>query len=173
LRKHLRTVHRLTQQIEKQGIITRPQDEITEVLIDYVIKDLRPISTVEGTGFVALCQALNPDYRLPCRQTLTKRISDRMDPTMNHLKEAVKGTSVAITTDIWSSDSKEAYLDISIHWINDKFILNHAVADFILMRGSHTKEAISHEIRTVINEWKFNISAIVTDNGANMTGVYN
>jgi len=99
----------------------------------------------------------------------SKRIADRMDPTMDLLKEAVKGTSVAITTDIWSSDNKDAYLDISIHWIDDNFILNHGVADFILLRGSHTAENIAHEIRTVIDEWKLNISAIVTDNGPNMT----
>jgi len=66
LSKHLHTVHKLAHQImEKQQVITRPQEEITEALMNCVIKDLRPVSMIEGPGFVAFCQALNPDYILP------------------------------------------------------------------------------------------------------------
>lgn len=40
---------------------------MAEVLVDMVIEDFQPFSTVEGSGFRKLVKALAPSYVLPTR----------------------------------------------------------------------------------------------------------
>jgi len=87
----------------------------------------------------------------------------------DNLKGILVNETVSITTDIWSSYSKDSFLDISIQWIDELYNLQQVFLDFKLIRGPHTAVNIASILKEAIDNWKLNIIGIVTDNGANIT----
>ena len=52
---------------------------ITDGLVEFISKDMMPISIVEGNGFINFLKILEPQYSLPSRKTITKRLEDKYD----------------------------------------------------------------------------------------------
>ena len=40
----------------------------TEAVADFVLKDMRPVSVVDGQGFLNLMHVVEPRYTVPCRK---------------------------------------------------------------------------------------------------------
>ena len=55
------------------------ESEITELIVNLIVKDLQPFSIVEDTGFRELIEFAFPSYKIPCRQTLTKRVEEKFE----------------------------------------------------------------------------------------------
>lgn len=51
--------------------ITIYQD-LTKKGVVMIVKDLQPLSIVEGEDFREFTEALNPQYKMPCRTTMHK-----------------------------------------------------------------------------------------------------
>jgi len=59
--------------------------------------DMLPFSTVENKGFRKLMSVIEPDYKVPCRNTIIVRIEKMYDDKMMELKrnlENIKGSHV-------------------------------------------------------------------------------
>jgi len=50
--------------------------KITELIINTIVGDLRPISLVERENFKKLIDELAPDYEIPSRCTVTRKIAE-------------------------------------------------------------------------------------------------
>jgi len=137
-------------------------------LIGFLVEDIKPVSMVYSDSFREFCHNLNPSFKVPCRQTITKAIRQKAIPVQALLREKIRGRTLSLTTDLWSSDNKEVYLCLTVHWIDDQFILQHGILEFKLVYGSHTKEMLANEIGQVLNDWDVKPVAIVTDSAANM-----
>lgn len=48
-----------------------------ESVLNFIIRDLRPGTCVEGAGFRSLCNSLNPKYQPPCYKTVRKMLEER------------------------------------------------------------------------------------------------
>ncbi|XP_077972397.1 E3 SUMO-protein ligase ZBED1-like [Styela clava] len=51
--------------------------KITELILNTIIGDLRPIGLVEGENFKKLIKELAPGYEMPSRRTLTRNIEEK------------------------------------------------------------------------------------------------
>jgi hypothetical protein len=51
---------------------TKRAKEITKSLMKFVIKDLRPLSIIEGKGFLEFMEIVIPEYIVPSKQTITR-----------------------------------------------------------------------------------------------------
>lgn len=40
-------------------------------LVEFITRDFQPLSVVQDKGFTSLVHALNPQYSIPCRQTVS------------------------------------------------------------------------------------------------------
>ncbi|RXM35974.1 Protein canopy-1, partial [Acipenser ruthenus] len=79
-----------------------------------IVKDLRPISLVEGTAFNDLIQFLEPSYQVPSRKYFTQLIEKKYSATADVIKrELATAFSIALTTDIWTIIATEAYLSVT------------------------------------------------------------
>ena len=58
---------------------------LTEATADFILKDMRPVSVVDGQGFLNLMHVAKPRYTVPCRETVTGLI----DQKYHVLKEQV------------------------------------------------------------------------------------
>jgi hypothetical protein len=78
---------------------------ITRSIAEFVVKDLRPLSVIEGAGFKAMLHTIDPRYQPVVRATLLEK---HVVPLYNVTKQEVlsdirKGSRHAFTTDAWTS----------------------------------------------------------------------
>lgn len=76
---------------------------------------------------------------------------------------------MAITTDIWISDSNIGYITLTAHFIFNDTLNAHVLATKDIY-CSHTGENIANIVRLIWTEWNVidKIVAVVSDNGANI-----
>ena len=84
-------------------------------IADFIARDARPISLVEGDGFLSLLKYTDPDYVVKAPSTTTKLIKKRCDQAVKSLRLKL-GTAqfVAFTTGMWTSNQKIAYMYLRI-----------------------------------------------------------
>lgn len=76
---------------------------------------------------------------------------------------------LAVTTDIWTSDSNKAYISATTHFVHNNKIINAVLATKKIPE-SHTGENIASALSNCFDEWdiKNKIVTVVSDNGANI-----
>ena len=83
-------------------------------------RDLRPISIVNGEGFIDFCRELNPSYDVPGPSTVstyfTKMYTSEKSELLNVLSMQ---TGVALTSDHWTSLATEGYITVTCHFIDE------------------------------------------------------
>lgn len=148
--------------------------QLTDAVVDFIARDLRPVNVVDGIGFLQLMQTAEPRYVVPCRKTMMSVI----DTKYRVLKRTVRGAigsqdSVALTTDMWTSRAGDAYFSLTAHYITPKdFEMKHNSLQCHFMPGSHDHLLISTAIRDSLRDWCIDlnedVSAFTTDNGSNV-----
>ena len=114
---------------------------------------------------------LEPDYVVPTRKTMSAKIKNMHSDGLNALTKAVRGKSVALTTDHWTSGATESFMTVTIHYIDDEWILRSCVLHTIEMPESHTAQNIADRLIACSAKFEINpknIIAIVRDGAANM-----
>ena len=136
-----------------------------------IVTDLQPLSIVENKGFLEYSYKLQPLYKVPNR----KLLSNIMLPAKYHkIRERLHGmlkevSHIAVTTDMWTSDSNRAFLALTSHFIFENK-LKSAVLAATEISEWHTAENIAAAISTIFEEWSIStkVITIVSDNGANI-----
>ena len=85
----------------------KPTDARTKaankVLLQYIARDMRPLSVVENPGFWGLIAHLQPCYTLPSRPTVRAMIEPEAANLRSKIKEELASAMfVSFTTDIWT-----------------------------------------------------------------------
>ena len=96
--------------------------QITKLLANLVARDNHPAALVEGEGFKALLNFIEPGYKAPTSTHIVKIIHQRHDLGKQLLKEKFQAgakVGLALTTDIWSSCANDAYLSLTAHFIDE------------------------------------------------------
>ena len=79
-----------------------------------------PLSIVEHLGFKRFCCALQPQFTVPCRNTIKKDILTLYGVERDRFQRIVDGNlgRVAITTDLWTAtNQKMGYMAVTSHYI--------------------------------------------------------
>lgn len=152
------------------SLSAKRQEAITEKLISFVAKDMRPISVVDGAGFKEFCQAMEPRYHIPSRGTVTNRIVEVYNSTSDKIKESIKDKVVALTTDGWTSIATVSYVTATAHWINDEWEMLNNVLKTKALKVSHTAENVGECIQEILDVFgieRGSVISITTDNATN------
>jgi hypothetical protein len=119
-------------------------------LAEFLLRDMRPLQTVEGEGFKAFIYRLNPRFVIPNRAKITRQCDTLAKALQTKMRGIMKDVSyLAITVDGWTSTAIDSYLLVSGHWLDVDFQLNKctlAVHPFYL---SHTAENLRNEVSYV------------------------
>ncbi len=134
---------------------------------------MQPFTIVENSEFKLLVNKLNSYYILSCRQTLKEKFIENYDVRRNGLINEISqiNSKISLTTDIWTSEiSKDCYLEVTMHYINNNWELKNLLFDLIPINGSHTAGLITSKLLQILEEFNINnnILALTTDNGSNM-----
>lgn len=165
------TLVEMCQKLEQYRPSSDRSKNITDKIAMFIVKDLRPFSVVSNEGFRALVQTLDPRYTIPSRTYFSETaIPDMYDQVKADVKlQLSKASSVALTTDGWTSRATESYVTITSTHISDDWQMHNYVLQTRELPLSHTGENIANVLKDAINEWGLpECSALVTDNAANM-----
>lgn len=146
--------------------------ELTNSILNMIITDMRLLSMVEDSGFKAMVSTFHPKYELPSRTFFTKQMEKKYEVIKAKMKQALQETdSVALTTDIETSISTEAYMGVTCHYIGKNWnMVSHSLTTMPL-EERHTAANIAEWIEEVTAKFYIpakKIKAVVHDNGANV-----
>nr|XP_055067976.1 E3 SUMO-protein ligase ZBED1-like [Misgurnus anguillicaudatus] len=146
------------------------KEAINSKLAKFICRDMRPISIVEGEGFIDFVRELEPRYIIPSRTTVTKNIAKIYDTTRENMRQILSGKNVALTTDGWSSLATEAYVTVTAHVISETWEFHDFVLQTKQLRGSHTAENVAECITGILRDFAIqpdSVVAFTTDNALN------
>ena len=103
---------------------SRRAREITSAMAQFIVKDLRPYVVVENEGFKNLIKVLEPKYSIPSRQHFSEKVIPELYTKVStQVKQDLKSSYVAITTDGWTSRATESYVTITSSHIDENWNL--------------------------------------------------
>lgn len=150
------------------------QVKITNLITNVVSENALPLHFTESASFKKLMNYLEPDYRVPCYETIVQNLKrdekEIKDMVIAELKEA---THVSLTTDAWTSNSNASYLALTASYLTTQWAIRSPVLDTIFLEERHTGDYLASEIKSSILNWHIyeKIVAIVHDNGSNIRHV--
>jgi len=146
-------------------------EAINQALANFVVQAYVPMKIVEHESFRHLMQLLNPQYEVPSRTTVRARIDQQYDDAKKSLLSSLQGsTSVALTTDSWTSNATEAYLTVTVHYIKDDWSMESRILMIRAMPERHTGENLAIRLKDCVDEFglKGRVEACVHDNARNI-----
>ena len=112
---------------------------------------------------------------LPAATTVRRRIAAKSESARQHLTETFAklpaDTTYALTTDMWTDSHKQrAYITITIHYINDKWMLDSKVLTTREFTEQKTGTNIRNKLAHILDEFGLNIGQCIftTDRGSNI-----
>ena len=119
------------------------QEQITSTVVDYIVGDLKPISTVEGKNFKKMMECLEPKYVVPARSTITLRIEKKFEHSKDRLRQRIsKVENMSLTFDAWTSMNMESFMSVTAHFVDDT-TLQSCLLSCKLLDDNHTVQNIS------------------------------
>ena len=137
-----------------------------------IVKDLRPIRTVECEGFHNLMNYLEPGYVIPSRKQFAADIIFKHTKCQEVLKEHLKNKAkfITLTTDIWTSIATESYITATAHYIDDNWELQAFVLETMPFPDRHTGINIVDKLKGLVERWEImdNVGMVSHDQASNM-----
>lgn len=145
-------------------------------LLEFIIKDSRPINIVTGEGFKGFIQDRDPSFPMPSRAKLRKMLTMMKEIAVGQLKSVfetdVKDTC-SLTFDAWSSIAACAFLGVTMHWVGKKKDGSKKLKTITLVcdrfKGRHTAVNIKKKLETIITRFGLEgkVFAATLDTAAN------
>uniref|UniRef100_H3B9B0 HAT C-terminal dimerisation domain-containing protein n=1 Tax=Latimeria chalumnae TaxID=7897 RepID=H3B9B0_LATCH len=143
---------------KKMGFFSPSPAAVTNLVAEYIIKDMRPLSTTESPAFTKFIGEI-ACVQLPGRKTFAKHLDDqRME---NKLKESLDDVEyISTTVDIWTAHN--CIFGMTAHWINP-VTLEKKQAALACCRCKPLNWTRYMRLMVLVKK----ITATVTDNGSN------
>lgn len=129
-----------------------------------------PFSTIQQTSFSELLNIVGGrEISLPSTTSFMNFLKDQFEEMKKKLKQLLdKQNYLCITTDVWSSRA-QAYLGMTVHFIDEKFERQSFVLAFRELRQKQTHKVLTSEIVKVLEEYGIivdKVTHIVSDGGS-------
>ena len=154
-----------------KGLGREKSDQITRAVVKYIVKDLRPFSTIESQPFRDMLKAMNEKYRPPCRKTLADDLIPAWYEAVKQdlMTQLDRASFVAVTADHWTSIASDHYLTITVHYIDLNFTWAEKVLQTRAVYTAQTGEKIAERILECLFEYDYEkVVAATVDNARNM-----
>jgi len=114
------------------------QASTNDLIVKYVVNEMRPLHTVERDSFKELVSGLNLAVTVMCHKTLREIIASNFDHMQHNLKYKFSSTLFICTTaDIWSSCNRN-FLGMMAHWFS-----SDGTDNFQRKSGKHSYDRIA------------------------------
>lgn len=148
--------------------------KITSAITRFITADALPTSLVEKSGFKQLMHvATEGRYVVPSRNYFQQTaISALYNSVKENLVAKLKTIQYySCTTDLWSSITKEPYLSLTIHYVDDDWCLKSHNLSTYFIPDDHTGENIAAAVNDCLLLWNLDLDrmvALTTDSASSM-----
>lgn len=151
---------------------SRRHIEITDAISAYICVDMVPVYSVEKKGFRALVKTLDPRYKIPDRKHFSDvQLPRKYEECRAKVKEELEHVKYyALTTDLWSSRVTQPYMSLTIHFINNDWVLRSRCLQTSYFPVDHTGEMIATALKEALQSWELSedmLVCVTTDNATN------
>ncbi len=181
IKKHFSNFHEEAyKEAVKEAVNVEPYTEkdskkvelINSQLYEWIICDQQPFNVVENNEFQNLVFILDPRYKLPTRQAVSQYIETIFKEQKKNIYDMLSllQQKMSITTDAWTACTNQAYLSVTLHWIDKEWCMKHILIDLIPIHENHTGLVLAENILNTLKDYNIGnkILAVTTDNAANM-----
>ena len=145
---------------------------LTTLISEMITHDLCPFSVVSNEGFRRLIHAIEPNYKLPSRQTIVRYTEKRYKDLLPQVTACLPkdGKFISLTTDLWTSRTTTSYVALTAHFITETWELKNFVLKAEHFEERHTAINIAACIQSAMELFEIseNVFTTVHDNAANM-----
>jgi hypothetical protein len=133
------------------------QARATNALVHLIVKHAHPYAIVEQHAFREYSKALQPAYKVPCRQV----ISDKIEQSWENQKDAVRqvlrwdlrdGRRSSLTTDLWTSSANRGYMVVTLHYIDGNWCMRSLIIAFVRVVYPHGGDRLASNLLTAVHE---------------------
>lgn len=150
------------------------QKKITQLLLKFIVFDMRPFRTVKTDPFKKFILALNPNYVIPAYETIKRLLNSNLEIVEKKLIENIKNCQkISITTDLYTASNHEHFIILTAHYVdNSELKLKSSTIACCELAVVHaTAEEISNIIKKIFLKLLIpieKISFFTTDAGSNV-----
>lgn len=147
----------------------------TQVVMEWLVRDLRPMSTVNSAAFRALCALFGAE--VPHSRNLTRTYLPRLyEACKVHIINTISASkaTVSYTTDAWTDKhNTRSYMTLSANVVLDWKLTTFCLATRH-MKEAHTADNLVVWLKAVMRDFKVDVGAkdaclgATTDNASNM-----
>ena len=140
-------------------------------LVEFIARDLRPISVVNGIGFKRLIAWLEPGYVVPSATCVTKLVRAKFRDGRERLIALLRDeVGVSLTTDLWTSSRTQGYITITGHFVDQCWNLRSCVLTTKYCPERHTAANIAKSLKDHAEEFDIldKVPCVVHDQASNM-----
>lgn len=106
---------------------------------------------------------------MPSRKYITETVLVEMYELLKKkIFDQISAKTISVTSDIWTCiNNMQCFLSFSVHWLDNKFVLQHRVLQMKSFSEQHTAHNIQCALEEIAEAWNISnkINVIVTDNG--------
>ncbi|GES76567.1 zinc finger BED domain-containing protein RICESLEEPER 2-like [Rhizophagus clarus] len=127
-----------------------------KAVVIWIIDNQQPFSVVENEKFIEMMHIFDPRYKIPDRHQIKEMIIDEFNERHSNIGYDLQKISskVSFTANMWTSTiSSEAYLGLTIHYIDQNWVLRRFLLDIIPFKVRHTGINMAAAITNVLNEF--------------------
>ena len=169
---HIKAKHKDRKSTDKTKITSFMGQTPTfkRALVKWLVLTYQPLSVTEHESFKEMIASISPSLKIPSRRELCDALDGLEEQARAAILKALQGQMLAITTDAWTSAAIEAYLSLTVHYLDEAFNMQTLPIECAAFPGSHTGERIKEKIYQMLERSGVSaddISAMVADNAAN------
>ena len=168
LKKHVEKCLKEHQTTTDETITLFDQNIGREKVAKLVIMHELPLRFVEYTGFREMMNYCQSRFESMSRNTLKSEIFKIYNSEKEKTLKLLDGldSRVAITTDMWTSNTKMGYMVVTMHFIDKSWVLHSRIMRFIRILSPHNAESLGDELMKCLLDWNVDrkLSAITVDN---------
>ncbi|OXA54199.1 Zinc finger BED domain-containing protein 1 [Folsomia candida] len=148
-----------------------------QLVLNFIVKGMHPLSTIEQPEFQQLVKGLNPAVNLVSRRKLGRQIADQFNIARSKLITKLQQIKYCcITTDAWTCKGmSRGFLGVTVHWIESDLTRYSGVLACRRFKGTHSYDRIGELLSEILNSYTIQLKQItraVTDNGSNFVKAF-
>ena len=140
--------------------------------MEYVCKDMEPLTTVDSVPFLRLLQTLDTRYKPSSRAHFTRvLLPAKYESVKASVTDTISNASCcSLTTDMWTGCHSRSYMAVTAHIVSDDWEMKSFCLAIREVNSVHTADNIAAELSAVIAEWRLDtkVIGIITDNARNV-----
>jgi len=141
-------------------------------VITWIICDQQPFTVVECPQWRQMISKFDPRYRFHNRQTTKEQIMNQFNDKKTQVKNLIAGIlgKVSFTSDMWTASNSDAFLSLTIHYVDNNWEFKNFLLDIIPFSVRHTGVNMGDAIMNVLYEYGLagKALALTTDNASSM-----